>query len=117
MKRRILIVDLDCPFGINHFDLMLCDECVNGEMMAEKLQKMTGISPPPPFTPMPSTGTLQWTQTITGAGSTTTDLTGNFTDIQWSNVGGGSSTHTLHLTLDNNAADTTSAFKLVSNVS
>lgn len=97
MKRRILIVDLDCPFGINHFDLMDCDQCATVDKLFEKIEA-------PPFAPVQKT-TFQWTQT--------TDSTDNLTDIQWSNVSGGSYTHTMHFTVDN----TTSAFKVMSNTS
>lgn len=60
MKRRILIVDLDCPFGINHYDLVDCGECENSEFLLDKAMK--------PIIPQQNS-TIQWT-TISGNSST-----------------------------------------------
>ncbi len=98
MKRRTLIVDLDCPFGINHFDLMECDMCVDQEMILEKMK--TGIVNPlsnvPPFAPVQTNQTIEWT-TIS-AGSTT--------DMTWTNFSGGAVTSPVYrIDLSNTTAD------------
>jgi len=59
VKRRTLIVDLDCPFGINHFDLVDCNECENSGILLDKAMN--------PMIPQ-GNSTIQWT-TISGNSS------------------------------------------------
>ena len=49
MKLRTLIVDLDCPYGINHFQLLPCEDCFVAEEMKKNLAKT--IVNPVPFAP------------------------------------------------------------------
>ncbi len=87
MKRRTLIVDLDCPFGINHFDLLLCDRCVNMDTLVDKIPAITSS---PPFAPIQVT---QWSQRI-DTGSSINDLTA------FTNVDGFPTTGTFKIQLD-----------------
>ena len=80
MKLRTLIVDLDCEFGINHFNLVPCEECLATSKRVENLIAT-------PFV-QDSSHTFQWT----------TNDTANY-KVTYS---GGSSTsaHADHFTVD-----------------
>lgn len=83
MKLRTLIVDLDCPFGINHFNLVECDQCLFTVVETDNVFDVKWNMAP--YQQTPSTGT--WTIT---APATTTDVT-------WTNVGGtGMTTTSFH---------------------
>ncbi len=87
MKLRTLIVDLDCPYGINHFNLMPCEEC----LMPKDLSKT--ITAPVPFHAPITDYKFQWTTTDT-----------NDTTVTWGNDTS-TSAHADHFTV--NASDIT----------
>jgi len=96
VKRRILIVDLDCPFGINHYDLVDCEECQSTEILLDKT--LQTISPQ-------GSSTVTWT-TISG-GSTT--QWGNTTDIFYVDNGADSDTNLkISFTTDSTTSTVTS---------
>ncbi len=91
MKLRTLIVDLDCAYGINHFNLVPCDECLATN---EKVNTLIAT----PFV-QDSSHTFQWT----------TNDTADYT-VTYS---GGSSTtaaHFDHLHVTPNGGDITIAW-------
>ena len=89
MKRRTIIVDLDCPFGINHFDLIPCDDCLEHDLSTIPIPMAS-----PPFAPV-TTQTFEWT-TI---GSSTTDAS-------WTNISGGPITSPVYKIELGNDTDT-----------
>jgi len=58
VKRRVLIIDLDCPFGINHYDLVDCEECQTQEILLDKT--LQTISPQ-------GSSTVTWTTISTSS--------------------------------------------------
>jgi hypothetical protein len=87
VNRRILIIDLDCPFGINHFDLVECDSCA-----IEDTTVNTGL-------------VTTWDGTYSG--NTTFNITWDTSDL-WTDPPTTATVHFdhTHVTVTNTTADT-----------
>ena len=105
MKLRTLLVDLDCGFGNNHFNLVDCEECVAvASHIAGGFQVIPESSGIWTTTPAVTTGTV-----YISSGTTTVTP-------QWSTGDSGHYDH-MHITVDNTSADTTWSSSFLTDIS